>query len=113
MNEKYSVHAPLEPTTVWVDSAAFYNMEGDNHAYVKAKIFGISCLKGRVPCFEIITSDGYVFSDIPPHFVRFCEKQPEKSYPLESLVYNNALSSEFVISHFPELACRIAKSQIH
>ena len=108
MNQSYSVHAPLEPLTVWVNSAAFYNMEGENHPWVKAKVFGISCLKGRVPCFEIITAEGYVFSDIPPHFVRFQQTASPIEYPLSSLVYNNALSTQFTLSHFPELACRQA-----
>lgn len=107
MNLHYSVHAPLESMTVWVNDTVFYDMEKTPGEWIKAKLFGITCLPNRVPTFEIITAEGYVFSDIPPHMIKW-KNSEEKCYDLESLVYNNSLSSEFVISHFPELKERHA-----
>jgi hypothetical protein len=101
MNQAYDVHAGLDFVTVWVDSAVFHNMETES-AWVKAKIFGITCLPGRVPTFEILTTEGYVFSDVPPHLVRWKEKV-EDPLPLESLVYNNCLSRTFSLAVFPAL----------
>lgn len=108
MNKSYSVHAGLETVTVWVKEDIFFDLETDTQLWVKCKLFGITCLTGRVPTFEILTADGYVFSDIPPHMIRFQENPEQTQYCLEDLVYNNALSEEFVISEFSELKNRSA-----
>lgn len=106
MNQAHEVHAGLAVMTVWVDSAVFHDLKADSQ-WVKAKVFGITCLPGRVPTFEILTADGYVFSDVPPHLVRWREKV-EDPLPLESLVYNNCLSRTFSLSIFPALKERRA-----
>lgn len=106
MNKSYSVHASFETTTVWVKEDIFFDLETDTKVWVKCKLFGITCLTGRVPTFEILTADGYVFSDIPPHMIRFKEHNDEHQYMLEDLVYNNCLSDDFVISEFTELKAR-------
>ena len=106
MNQAYDVHAGLDVKTVWVDSAVFRDMQAESE-WVKAKVFGITCLPGRVPTFEILTSEGYVFSDVPPHLVRWREKV-EDPLPLESLVYNNCLSQTFCLSAFAALRERRA-----
>lgn len=108
MNKSYSVHAGLETTTVWVKEDIFFDLETDTQCWVKCKLFGITCLEGRVPTFEVLTQDGYVFSDIPPHMIRFKENSDKEQYPLEDLVYNNCLSEDFVLSEFKELKTRIA-----
>ena len=118
MNQHYSVHAPLETMSVWVNDTVFYNLEKDSDNWVKVKVFGLTCLKGRVPTFEILTQEGYVFSDIPPHLLRWqapLHKEPghelsvfKQFYALSSLVYNNCLSEEFALASFPELMARHA-----
>lgn len=108
MNKIYAVHADLPTTTVWVNDAIFYNLEKESTAWVKCKLFGITCIKGRVPTFEIITSDGYVFSDVPSHMVRLQENPAEAQFDLPDLVYNNCLSEHFAISLFPELEQKTA-----
>lgn len=108
MNKSYTVHAPLITETIWVNRGVFFNLEKDNDKWEKVKLFGITCLTGKIPTFEIITQEGYVFSDIPLHLVRWKEKIDTKEYTLSSLVYNNCLSEEFVISQFPELQARFA-----
>lgn len=105
MDKSYAVHAALEPIAAWVDSSIFDNLQSPEGTWVKAKIFGITCLKGRVPTFEVLTNDGYVFSDVPPHLIRWKIDSPSQSvFPLKSLVYNNCLSTNFSLSHFPTLA---------
>lgn len=109
MNKSYSVHAPLNTLTVWVDNSIFYNLTEGQGSFTKAKLFGITCLTGRVPTFEIITDEGYVFSDVPPHLLFW--KAPagnEVRLCLTDLIYNNCLSEDFVISQFPELQERTA-----
>lgn len=108
MNKSYSVHASLETTTVWVKEDIFFDLETDTNRYVKCKLFGITCLEGRVPTFEVLTADGYVFSDIPPHMIMFKEPSDENQYLLEDLVYNNCCADDFVISEFDELKSRTA-----
>lgn len=108
MNKSYSVHASLDTMTVWVKEDIFYDLETNTNKWVKCKLFGLTCLEGRVPTFEILTSDGYVFSDIPPHMVRWIEEEKDSQYNLEDLIYNNCLSEEFVISQFDELSSRKA-----
>lgn len=108
MNKSYSVHASLEAMTVWVKEDIFYNLETNTNSWVKCKLFGITCLSGRVPTFEILTNDGYVFSDVPPHMIRWVENSEDTQYDLKDLVYNNALSEDFVISEFSELKARVA-----
>ena len=98
MNKSYSVHAGLETMTVWVKEDIFFDLETNTDNWVKCKLFGLTCLEGRVPTFEILTNDGYVFSDIPPHMIRWCEKENTQQYLLEDLIYNNCLSEDFVIS---------------
>lgn len=107
MNKTYSVHAPLTTQTVWVNKGIFFNMEKETDKWEKVKLFGITCLPGQVPLFEIITPEGYVFSDVPPHLVKWKETM-EKEYSLTSLVYNNCLSEDFSLSYFPELESRTA-----
>jgi hypothetical protein len=108
MNNSYSVHASLPTQTIWVKEDIFYNMEQSTDKWVKAKVFGLTCLTGKVPCFEILTSDGYVFSDIPPHMIRFSQPDETKQYELQDLVYNNCLSEDFCISELDELKSRNA-----
>ena len=103
MNKSYSVHAGLETMTVWVKEDIFFDLETNTDNWIKCKLFGLTCLEGRVPTFEILTNDGYVFSDIPPHMIRWCEKEHTQQYLLEDLIYNNCLSEDFVISEFKEL----------
>lgn len=107
MNKTYSVHAPLATQTVWVNRGIFFNMEKETDQWEKVKLFGITCLSGQVPLFEIITKEGYVFSDVPPHLVKWKESH-EKEYNLNSLIYNNCLSEDFSLSSFPELESRFA-----
>lgn len=116
MNKSYSVHADLPSMTVWVKNPVFYNMNDVDYpsGVVKCKLFGLTCLEGNVPTFEVITDGGYVFSEVPPHMIYW--KNPEtpemknssEAYTLKDLVYNNCLSIDFVISFFPELANREA-----
>lgn len=108
MNKSYSVHAPLEPMTVWVNRGVFFNLEKENDKWEKVKLFGLTCLTGKVPLFEIITKEGYVFSDIPVHLIRWKEDVTDQDFELSSLVYNNCLAEDFVISCFPELEKRHA-----
>lgn len=107
LNGSFAVHSPLPTTTAWVDNRVFYNMnlpESVKPEFVKVKIFGLTCLTGNVPTFEIITEDGYVFSEIPPHLIFWKNNpSPETHLPLSLLVYNNCLSENFNISQFPEL----------
>lgn len=107
MNRAYDVHASLPTTTVWVNTTVFYNMEGPDR-WEKAKIFGITCLPGRVPTFELLASTGYVFSDVPPHLIHWCDRDPLEPLPLSSLVYNNCLSEKFSLAVFDELKARKA-----
>lgn len=106
------VHTALPTQTVWVYEDVFYNLQTHHDRWVKAKLFGLSCLPHRVPCFEIITSEGHVFSDIPPHLIRFSDpllNPPETPYyELSDLVYNNCLSESFCLVSFDELSCRYA-----
>lgn len=108
MNQSYSVHAALETRSVWVNSDIFYDLETNNNEWVKCKLFGLTCLPSRVPTFEVLVGDGYVFSDIPPHMVRWTEKETGEQYSLMDLVYNNCLSEQFSISEFAELKARNA-----
>lgn len=108
MNKSYSVHAGLEALTVWVKEDIFFDLETNTETWVKCKLFGLTCLEGRVPTFEVLTNEGYVFSDIPPHMIRWCDTCTGMQYALEDLVYNNCLSEDFVISEFKELATRRA-----
>lgn len=108
MNKSYSVHASLETITVWVKEDIFFDLETNSNQWIKCKLFGLTCLEGRVPTFEVLTSDGYVFSDIPPQMIRFKENSEDSQYVLEDLVYNNCCSDDFVISEFNELKSRIA-----
>lgn len=108
MNHSCSVHASLETTTVWVKEDIFFDLEQNTDNWLKCKLFGITCLEGRVPTFEVLTQDGYVFSDIPPHMIRFTENSNKPQYSLEDLVYNNCLSEDFVVSEFKELTARTA-----
>lgn len=108
MNKSYSVHAELSSMTVWVKEDIFFNLETNTNNWVKCKLFGLTCLPGRVPTFEVVTNDGHVFSDIPPHMVHWNENFTEEQYELENLVYNNCLSEDFVISSFSELKDRVA-----
>ncbi len=107
MNKAYDVHADLAPMTAWVDTRVFHNMEGEP-GWTKVKLFGLACLPGRVPCFEVITPEGYIFSDVPPHLLRWKEPVGEESFPLElaHLVYLNCPSTAFALAHFPYLAER-------
>lgn len=108
MNQSFAVHASLPATTVWVDSTVFHNLESPSQ-WVKAKLFGLTCLTGRVPTFEILTAQGYVFSEVPPHLIRWREStDPDEALSLESLVYNNCLSETFSLSVFDELRSRKA-----
>jgi hypothetical protein len=106
MNKSYSVHAELPTTTVWVNENIFYNLTKDTDNWVKCKLFGITCLPGRVPTFEILTEQGYVFSDIPPHMIRLHETTSPLA--LSDLVYNNCLSEEFSLTQFKELENKFA-----
>ena len=106
MNQIYAVHASLPRTTVWVDSAVFYDMTVASK-WVKASVFGITCLPGRVPTFEVLTAEGYIFSEVPPHLIQWKEDVTD-ALPLASLVYNNCLSLNFSLSHFEALAERKA-----
>ena len=109
MNLSYSVHAPLETQTVWVNESVFYDLEKGHDNWIKVKLFGLTCIQGRVPTFEVITHEGYVFSDIPVHLIRWKNKEDtNKDYKLSSLVYNNCLSENFAISDFPELKSKVA-----
>lgn len=108
MNKSYSVHAGLETMTVWVKEDIFFDLETNTDKWVKCKLFGITCLAGRVPTFEILTADGYVFSDIPPHMIRWKESPDSVQYELQDLIYNNCLSEDFVVSEFAELKSRVA-----
>lgn len=109
MWSKFGVHAGLDLTTVWVDRAVFFDMVSQEPKWEKVKVFGLTCLQGRVPTFEILTSEGYVFSDVPPHLIRWKEPDAiDEGYPLSSLVYNNCLSSNFSLSAFAALGERKA-----
>lgn len=108
MNSSYSVHAPLECATVWVKEDLFYNLETNTQNWVKCKVFGLACVAGIVPTFEILTPEGYVFSDVPPHMIRWSEPNTDIQHSLEDLVYNNCLSEQFALSLFPELKARAA-----
>jgi hypothetical protein len=110
VNNAYAVHAGMPLMTAWVDSAVFYNMTAPSQ-WVKVKVFGLTCLAGRVPAFEVLTAEGHVFSDIPPHLVRWKEpaKEPDSAeFTLSELVYNNCLSSTFSLTAFEALAERTA-----
>lgn len=111
MNQSYSVHASLPSMTVWVQAKVFYNMREVDIPPIKCKLFGLTCMEGRVPTFEVVTADGYVFSEIPPHLIFW--KNPEQvkeqfSYELKDLVYNNCLSIDFSLTSFDELVNRNA-----
>lgn len=71
MNQTYDVHAPLSAITVWVKEDVFYNFEKASETWIKCKVFGLTCLRGQVPVFDVLTEDGYIFSDIPPHLMRW------------------------------------------
>ncbi len=107
MNNTYGVHAPLDVMTIWVKQDIFYDLETNTDEWVKCKLFGLTCIKDRVPTFEIMTEDGYVFSDIPPHMIRW-QLTDDVQFDLKDLVYNNCLSEQFCISEFPELKARYA-----
>jgi hypothetical protein len=107
MNKTYSVHGPLKkPLRVWVRTDVLYNFETKNQEWVKGEIFGITCIKGFVPVFDILLDGGYIFSDIPPHLVR-TKKPEENSFPkmeLNDLVYSNCSSKYFSLTSFPFLS---------
>lgn len=112
MNSSYSVHAELPSMTVWVKAEVFYNMKKPDSSpdVIKCKLFGLTCLEGNVPTFEVMAEGGYVFSEVPPHLIYW--KNPDLNevevFTLKELVYNNCLSIDFTISFFNELANREA-----
>ena len=69
MSTLHAVHASLPVHTVWVHESVFYNMDLSKTKWVKAKLIGLSILQGTVPCFEILTDEGALFSNVPPHLV--------------------------------------------
>ncbi len=104
MNGKFSINAELPTKTVWVNQDVFYNLKEMNLPLMKCKLIGITCNKGLVPTFQILTPDGYLFSEVPPHFIFTKDVNPKENLlDLKDLVYNNCLSNDFAISSFPEL----------
>lgn len=108
MNQLYAVHAELPKTTVWVKEDIFFDLEQCTDNWIKCTVFGITCLPGKVPAFEILTPEGYVFSDIPPHMLKLSQDTDATQYELTDLVYNNCLSEHFALSQFTELQHRTA-----
>lgn len=108
MNTIYAVHAELPKMTVWVKEDIFFDLETQTDNWIKCTVFGITCLTGKVPAFEILTPDGYLFSDIPPHMIKWNQSSDATQFTLIDLVYNNCLSEHFAISQFPELENRVA-----
>lgn len=69
MSTKHAVHASLPVRTVWVQESVFYDMDPHKVEWVKAKLIGLTILPGQVPLFEILTEQGALFSNVPPHKV--------------------------------------------
>lgn len=110
MNGCYSVHASLPTTTVWVNENILYNADvaPEDSMWVKGKLFGITCLAGNVPVFDVLIDNQYVFSDIPPHMIWLSETRIDTcpTLTLSDLVYNNCLSDHFALVQYPELERR-------
>jgi hypothetical protein len=83
-------------------------MDHTKKEWVKAKLIGLTILKGQIPLFEIVTDSGALFSNVPPHKV--CAEpyqEPATSDDVvytDDLVYFNSPSETFSMCVFDHLA---------
>lgn len=102
------VSVSLPELTVYVNESILYNLEAPSEVWVKSKLIGLSCVPGNVPVFTLLVSDAYVFSDIPPHFIRLHAQSVEDPLDLQDLVYCNCPSGTYAIQSFDSLKARKA-----
>lgn len=98
------MHQEVPPLKVWISPEVFFNFESvppQENYQRKGKIFGVICEPGSVVTFDVITDDGFVFSNVPPHCVQTIEGQvDDKGLTLDDLIYFNCPSHEFTYCEF-------------
>lgn len=101
------MHQEIAPITVWISPEVFFNFQDfpkEENYLRKGKIFGVICEPGNVITFDIITDDGFVFSNVPPHCVRTVVIEDEQNaLTLDELVYFNCPSHDFTYCEFDYL----------
>lgn len=106
MSNKAFMHQEISEIPVWIKPEVFFNFgevpQEHNHLH-KGKIFGVTCEPGSIITFNVITDDGFVFSNIPTSSLKTKENTPDDLMDWESLVYFDCPSHDFTYCTFEHL----------
>lgn len=106
MTNKAFMHQEISEIPVWIHPEVFFNygpVPAEHNHLHKGKIFGVICEPGNIITFDVITEDGFVFSNVPPHSVQTKEDAPASTLTWKDLVYFDCPSHDFTYCTFKHL----------
>jgi hypothetical protein len=100
------VHVPVDLIPCAVREEFLMNQQSGHGRWVNGKIFSVSSYKGHALTFQVLLSNGAVFSYLPLHAVVQRRKwKPEgEHFALEELLYHDCKSNHVCAHRFPALA---------
>ncbi len=95
------VHANIPPLVTYVHAEYLYGMDPARVGELRrCTVFSISSYQGNAPAFQILLSDGALFSYLPPNALVDPAKLGEPELELADLVYHDCKSTPICVHEF-------------